>query len=64
MAVAKLSLTFQKQSIKIIDGGGNFIASFDSEYEIDRINRLQLWGSIQKMKKVTLEYNQTIKPRM
>jgi hypothetical protein len=58
-SVIKLNLQFDGSSfLNVFDDGNSLLARFQLEYNLMVINRLQLWGDIQKMKSIQLRYDQ------
>lgn len=59
LSVLKLNLQFDGSSfLNVFDDSNSLITRFQLEYDLMVINRLQLWGDIQKIKSVSLRYDQ------
>jgi hypothetical protein len=58
-----LTLSFENSDIMLTDKGHNLIACFSLNYELERINRLQLWGNVKELQEISLKYNQSGKRR-
>lgn len=53
-----LKITFEKDAVLLIDNTNSIINKFRLHFELDRISRLQLWGSIKGLRSIALKYNQ------
>lgn len=58
-----LTLSFETGSVLITDSGNSLITKFPLKFELDRIDRLQLWGNVKELREISLKYNQSTKRR-
>lgn len=63
VSAAIVSMTFQSNSVLINDKGNDLITVFPLKFDLELINRLQLWGNIKELYEVSLKYNQASKLR-
>jgi len=56
-----LKISFENSAIILTDNGNSVITKFDLQFELDRINRLQVYGNIKEMQEVSLKYNSKLR---